>query len=163
MTQTQEEPVRDAAAVRVFPPLVPLGTILAGIGLGKLWPIDLGLASWAPRLTLIGVTILLIAVVVWVWALVVMGRSGQDPHTGKPTPRILDHGPYRFSRNPIYLQMVLVCLGFAVRQMNPWLLLLTPVAAWLLQKLVIVPEEDYLERKFGDAYLDYKRRVRRWI
>jgi len=163
MTKTQEEPGRDAAAVRIFPPIVPLATVLAGLGLGKVWPIDLGLAPVASALAWLGSAIILAALAAGVWSILVMKRSGQDPHPGKPTPRILDHGPYRFSRNPIYLQMVLVCLGFAVRKMNPWLLLLTPVAAWLLQKLVIVPEEEYHERKFGDAYLDYKRRVRRWM
>ena len=63
----------------------------------------------------------------------------------------------------MYLQMVLVCLGFAVALVNLWILLLTPICAWMLQRLAIVPEEKYLEGKFGDAYTEYKRKVRRWI
>ena len=59
--------------------------------------------------------------------------------------------------------MILVCIGVAVMLMNWWVLLLTPVAAWMLQRLAIAPEEAYLERKFGDGYLAYKRRVRRWL
>ena len=47
--------------------------------------------------------------------------------------------------------------------MNWWLLLLAPVCGWLLQRLAILPEEDYLERKFGESYLAYKDRVRRWL
>jgi len=63
----------------------------------------------------------------------------------------------------MYLQMVLVCIGLAVALMNLWILTLTPICAWLLQRLAILPEERYLERKFGETYLAYKRRVRRWL
>jgi protein-S-isoprenylcysteine O-methyltransferase Ste14 len=63
----------------------------------------------------------------------------------------------------MYLQMVIVCVGFSIMLGNAWILLLTPLCAWILQKWVIRPEEDYLERKFGNAYLRYKHRVRRWI
>ena len=63
----------------------------------------------------------------------------------------------------MYLQMVLVCVGVAVILMDVWILALTPVCAWLLQRFAILPEEAYLERKFGDAYLAYKSRVRRWL
>jgi protein-S-isoprenylcysteine O-methyltransferase Ste14 len=59
--------------------------------------------------------------------------------------------------------MVLVCVGVAVILMNWWILALTPVCGWLLQRFAILPEEAYLERKFGDTYLAYKRRVRRWL
>ena len=76
---------------------------------------------------------------------------------------ILARGPFRLSRNPMYLQMVLVCVGFAVVLSNLWILLLTPFCAWALQALAIIPEETYLEAKFGEAYLAYKRRVRRWL
>jgi len=76
---------------------------------------------------------------------------------------IVEHGPFRITRNPMYLQMVLICIGFAVMLMNAWILALTPVCAWVLQLFAILPEEAYLERKFGGAYLAYKSRVRRWL
>ena len=63
----------------------------------------------------------------------------------------------------MYLQMVLICIGLAVVLANWWVLVLTPVAGWLLQRFAILPEEAYLEHKFGEAYLAYKRRVRRWL
>ncbi len=63
----------------------------------------------------------------------------------------------------MYLQMVLICVGIAIILWNVWVLVLTLICAWVLQKFAIKPEETYLERKFGDAYLAYKRRVRRWI
>ena len=63
----------------------------------------------------------------------------------------------------MYLQMVLICIGLAVVLANWWVLVLTPVAGWLLQLFAILPKEAYLERKFGEAYLAYKGRVRRWL
>jgi protein-S-isoprenylcysteine O-methyltransferase Ste14 len=63
----------------------------------------------------------------------------------------------------MYLQLVLAILGLAILLGNLWLLVLTPVCAWVLLNYAILPEEDYLQRKFGEHYLAYKRRVRRWI
>jgi protein-S-isoprenylcysteine O-methyltransferase Ste14 len=74
-----------------------------------------------------------------------------------------DPRPFRFTRNPMYLQLVLACIGFAIVLTNIWILLLTPLSAWVLYRYAILPEERYLERKFGEKYLSYKRRVRRWL
>ena len=63
----------------------------------------------------------------------------------------------------MYLQLIVICVGIAIMLWNVWVLALTPLCAWLLQRLAIRPEEAYLERKFGEVYLDYRRRVRRWL
>ncbi len=153
----------DAAAVRVFPPLVPLATVLTGVGLDRLWPLDIGHAESAPSMAIAGAVIVVVGVLIALLAIVTLQRAGQDPNPSTPTPSIIDRGPFRFSRNPIYLAMVLFCLGFAIRRSNVWLLLLTPVAMWVLHAFVIVHEERYLERKFGDIYRAYQQRVRRWL
>ena len=72
-------------------------------------------------------------------------------------------GPYRFSRNPIYLSMILLHLGAGVWTKSLWFFVLAVLSVALLAWGVISREERYLERKFGDAYLSYKSRVRRWI
>jgi protein-S-isoprenylcysteine O-methyltransferase Ste14 len=156
---------RDAAAVRVFPPAIPLMTVLVGIGLNQLWPIDVPFALAArPERYWIGGAIAISAVLgLGLWSVVLVRRSGQSENPWKPTTQIIQNGPFRITRNPMYLQMVLVCLGFAVALVNLWILLLTPICAWLLQRLAIIPEEKYLEGKFGDAYTEYKRKVRRWV
>jgi protein-S-isoprenylcysteine O-methyltransferase Ste14 len=157
-------PNRDAAAVRVFPPAIPLVTILVGFGLQRLWPIpvELGVSDavryWTGGLIFVGAVLLLGG-----WSVLLMRRSGQSENPWKPTTEIIERGPYRFTRNPMYLQMVVACIGVAVAFANVWILLLVPVCAWALQVLAILPEESYLEAKFGAAYTDYKRRVRRWI
>ena len=155
---------RDAAAVRIFPPAVPLLTILLGVGLNRVWPIDPGFELPTPGRYWIGGSIAAGAVFgLGLWSVVLFRKSGQDENPWRPTPRIVERGPFRVTRNPMYLQMLLVCVGVAVILGNVWILVLTPIGGWLLQRLAILPEEAYLERKFGDAYLAYKLRVRRWL
>jgi protein-S-isoprenylcysteine O-methyltransferase Ste14 len=159
-----QEPQKDAAAVRVFPPAVPLLTVLAGLGLERLWPIGLDFATYTPIRYVLGGLIAGGAVLgLGLWSVLVMRRTGQSENPWKPTTEIVERGPFRLTRNPMYFQMVLVCIGVGVMLANPWILLLTPLCAGLLQRLAILPEERYLERKFGDAYLGYKQRVRRWL
>jgi len=154
----------DSASVRVFPPAVPLLTVLLGIGLDWLWPIDIGLGFLAPYRRWVGGLIIVASIaLLGAWSVFEMRRTGQSENPWKPTLSIVRGGPFRFTRNPMYLQMVLVCIGFAIALGNLWILLLTPLCAWILLRLAILPEEAYLERKFGDDYLAYTRRVRRWI
>lgn len=159
---TQQE--KDAANVRVFPPGVPLGAILVGIGLNRLWPLGFGSLLPAPLRYWLGGAIVAGAVLgLGLPSIIIFRRSGQNENPWKPTPAIVERGPFRFTRNPMYLQLVLVCLGVSVLLVNLWILLLTPLVAWMLHHYAIVPEEAYLERKFGEPYRAYKRRVRRWV
>lgn len=155
---------KDAAAVRVFPPGIPLAAILLGVALDWVWPIDLGFTIPRPERYWVGGAIVAGAVLgLGLWSVLLFRGGGQSENPWTPTPHIEERGPFRLSRNPMYLQMVVVCIGISILLMNWWVLALTPVAAWLLQRLAIRPEEAYLERKFGDAYRAYKRRVRRWL
>lgn len=155
---------RDAAAVRVLPPVIPLVAILVGVGLSRVWPLGVGFALPAPARYWLGGAIVVGAILgLGLWPVLLFRGSGQSVDPRKPTPSLVERGPYRFTRNPMYLQMVLACLGFAVILLNGWIMILTPVVAYLLQRLAIIPEEAYLERKFGGAYVAYTRRVRRWL
>ena len=153
---------RDAARVRVFPPGVPLLTVLAGVALERLWPLTMPIP--APHRWWAGWFIILAANLgLGLWSVIIFHRSGEDENPWKPTHSIVDRGPFRVSRNPMYLQMVLICIGFAIVFANGWILLLTPLCAAVLQRFAILPEERYLEQKFGEPYRAYMRRVRRWI
>lgn len=155
---------KDAAAVRIFPPGIPLLAILLGVGFNSVWPIDLGFSLPTPeRYWLGGVIVMGAFLGLGLWSVLLFRRGGQSENPWKPTPHIEERGPFRLTRNPMYLQMVLVCVGVGVILMNWWVLVLSPVAGCLLQRFAILPEEVYLERKFGEAYLAYKRRVRRWL
>jgi protein-S-isoprenylcysteine O-methyltransferase Ste14 len=155
---------KDAAEVHVFPPAIPLGTILLGIALNYLIPLGDRFTPVNQARYWVGALFVVGAILGLGWRSVRLLRgSGQSENPWKPTTEIIEQGPFRITRNPMYLQMVLVCVGVAIILWNVWILLLTPLCAWLLQRLVIAPEEAYLERKFGERYLAYKRRVRRWI
>ena len=158
------DPQKDAANVRFFPPGIPVLIIAVGIALDHSWPFNL--ATEVPDVVryILGGTIAGSALLILgAWSVIIMRRSGQSENPWKPTNRIIERGPFRISRNPMYLQMVIVCFGVAVGLMNGWLLVLTPFCGWLLYRLAIIPEERYLELKFGDSYLAYKKRVPRWI
>ena len=84
-----------------------------------------------------------------------------DPHGS--VSAVVTSGPYRFSRNPIYLGLVCLLIGFPFIFRTYWGLVLSPVFVILMNILVIQHEEAYLEKKFGETYTSYKSRVRRWL
>jgi protein-S-isoprenylcysteine O-methyltransferase Ste14 len=90
-------------------------------------------------------------------------RAGTDPIPFNPSTCIVAHGPYRFSRNPMYIGLAVLTVGIAFLVDCAWILLAVPIGLVVIDRLVITREERYLERKFGEEYLSYKRRVRRWI
>ena len=153
-----------AANVRIIPPLVPVGAILLGAVLEHFWPLRAVFELPAPSRVWVGAGLIALAVVVLgIWPVALFLRSGQNPEPWKPTPSLQLGGPFSLTRNPMYLMMVLVCLGSAIAAANLWILALTPVVGVILQQFAILPEEDYLEAKFGEDYRAYKRRVRRWL
>jgi protein-S-isoprenylcysteine O-methyltransferase Ste14 len=153
----------DHADVAVMPPLLFLGALLSGALLSYLVPIGPGLGS-ANRLAL---TVGLIFVVLG-FALVALSartfhRAGTSVIPSEPSTALVTTGPYRFTRNPIYIGFVLAYFGFAVVLTSLWvLLLLIPVLA-IMQRGVVVREEAYLARTFGDDYRKYQARVPRWL
>ncbi|MGD9080005.1 MAG: isoprenylcysteine carboxylmethyltransferase family protein [Desulfobacterales bacterium] len=84
-----------------------------------------------------------------------------DPN--RSTTQIVEDGPFRFSRNPMYLSLILVLFGFSVLFLSIWFFF-SAIGLWLLfDRIAVAPEEVYLEKKFGSRYTTYKTRVRRWI
>ena len=82
--------------------------------------------------------------------------------TDKPVPKLTTEGPFRLSRNPGYLSFVMIYAGIALLRNSLWAILLLPLVVMVMQREVIGREESYLERTFGEEYLTYKVRVRRW-
>ena len=90
-------------------------------------------------------------------------KAQTNTNTTKPTLAIVDVGPYRFSRNPMYLSYVVGYFGLGLLA-NSWpMLCVTIIFVYLMTRVIIVPEEDYLERRFGEKYLEYKSSRRRWV
>lgn len=155
---------KDGARVRVFPPAVPLIAIGLGILLEAYLPISSRFPVPSPARYVLGNGIVVLAVLfLGAWSVWLFRSSGQSENPWKPTTHLERRGPYRWTRNPMYLQMILICIGLSIALANWWILVLTPPAAWALLRFAIEPEEAYLETKFGDEYRRYKREVRRWF
>ncbi len=152
------------AAVRFPPPILPIVTIVAGLLLGRFWPLGGGYELPVPDRYVIGGAVAALAILVLViWPALLFKKTGQDPKPWTDTPEVVFDGPYRFTRNPMYLGMLVFCLGFAIILSEAWILVLTPLCAWLIYHLAIRHEEAYLDQKFGEPYRDYCRKVRRWL
>jgi protein-S-isoprenylcysteine O-methyltransferase Ste14 len=104
-----------------------------------------------------------LALVLFAWAIATMTRAGSNVPTSLPTTTIVETGPYRFTRNPIYLGMFLGLVGLAIAFDSLWLLAMLVPFAFLIRYGVVAREEAYLEGKFGDVYSHYRARVRRWL
>jgi protein-S-isoprenylcysteine O-methyltransferase Ste14 len=90
-------------------------------------------------------------------------RIGQDRNPNTPTPSIITSGVYRYSRNPAYVSLTAILLGIGLLLDNGWILLAAIPVVVVMHNGVILREEAYLERTFGDEYRNYKMRVRRWL
>ena len=97
----------------------------------------------------------------WAVGLFLNARTAINPY--QSTTRIVAWGPYRFTRNPMYLGFMFLLCGLALVQGNAWLLVMMLPLALFLRYGVIAREERYLEDKFGDSYRRYKGSVRRWL
>jgi len=153
-------PEEDRPGVPIAPPLLFVVPILASLAFE--WLVPTSFAHGASRWTL-GALIFVAGIALNVGGFVTEKRAGTDPIPFNPTTRIVAHGLYRFSRNPMYLGFALCTFGLAILVDSGWMLLALPIGLVLVDRIVITREERYLERKFGDEYLNYKRRVRRWL
>ncbi len=154
--------VRDADRpdILVFPPILLGGTMLLGFVLDSLHPVPLLPPVAAP---ILGVTLFVLSGALAYSAQRVLRRAGTNVSPNQPTLALVTDGPYRRTRNPLYLAGLGVCLGVAclVNGMAPFLLL-GPLAA-LLDWGIVRREERYLSAKFGETYRTYQKQVRRWL
>jgi protein-S-isoprenylcysteine O-methyltransferase Ste14 len=150
----------DHADVRIPPPLIYVAGFVLGLALERFFP-ELVLPKIPSRVAALLCIALGVTIAVWSVGLFHRERTSFVPI--KPTTTLVIYGPYRFTRNPMYLGLVCVYLGIALWFGIFWALILLPAVMALIQRYVIIREEQYLERKFGGAYLKYKADVRRWI
>ena len=146
--------------LRFPPPLLLLAVVAAAWCIDSLQPLPIrdGEHSWLGGAIVIGaaLTVALVALLQFFSA-----KTHVEPW--QPTTAIIQNGIYRYSRNPIYLAFCVSAVGMGLLLNSWWIVASAAPLLLLLQSLVIKREETYLELKFGDHYLDYKRRVRRWI
>jgi protein-S-isoprenylcysteine O-methyltransferase Ste14 len=148
--------------VRFPPPLVFVFAMLAGWLIqraGYVVPMPIGAT---PRLVVAG-ALALVGLALILPSQVLFRRSGQHPAPWKPSPSLIVQGPYRFSRNPMYASMLLLQMALGVAFDNPWIVLLSAPALMAVHYLAVLPEERYLQEKFGEEYRLYASRVRRYL
>jgi len=145
------------ARVRLPPPLVFAAAIATGVFL----PPRLGLPL-APRLLLGGI-IVIAGFVVGISAVGLFRKTGQDLRPWMPSPELIFHGLYRFSRNPMYVSMVVIACGIGLACDRAAVMLLALAALVVVHFTAVLPEERYLQEQFGETYSQYKSRVRRYL
>ena len=151
----------DAPAYRMWPPLALGVPLLAGLALTAALGDPVALAGRPAR---VAGTVLVVAFVLWNgWTMAVMASHRTSILPGGATNLVLQSGPFRLSRNPLYVGLVALDVGLALLTGSFWALLFVPVGIAALVWGAILPEERYLSAKFGAAYTAYRARVRRWL
>lgn len=150
----------DTSGVKTPPPLIYLAGLAIGFLLEWLWP-TVPLSDFLGAL--IGYALIALSLVLFAACLWEFYRARTPVDHGHATRTIIESGPFRFSRNPIYVSMTLLVIGIALVAGSLWVLLMAAPSAYVVHRFVILKEEAYLEARFGQQYLDYKARVRRWV
>ena len=151
---------QDNPGIRVPPPLIYLLPLLVGLLLDRRSHVP-----FLPRRAVrsLGWPLLGGGILLSMWFLQTMREADAPVRTDRPVPRLSTEGPFRYTRNPGYLSMAMIYAGIAVRRNALWAILFLPLVLYVTQREVIAREERYLERTFGEEYLAYKARVRRWV
>jgi protein-S-isoprenylcysteine O-methyltransferase Ste14 len=150
----------DRSGVRIPPPLIYIAGFLVGVALEVAFPIAALPLALALAAALVGI-------VIWLAldgaAMLHFQRARTSMVPMRPSTALVTSGPYRFTRNPMYLGMAVLYAALALALGVIWALAVLPLVILALDRLVIAREEPYLERKFGDQYRQYRGRVRRWL
>lgn len=141
------------------PPLVYFGLLVVGIVIGNFIPIPVPSSVLA---LIFGIPLALVGVYLLVNSLRAFARADTPPDF-RPVKAVVTGGPYRYTRNPIYISFSLIYAGVGVAFESLVALLLLSAAIVLIDRVIIPREEKYLEQRFGEEYLRYKAKVRRWI
>jgi len=150
----------DHPDVVIFPPLIPASVLIVMLLLHWFWPLQIAMTRVAFALGAI-LCVLGIGCVVWGGITLAKARTNVSPL--RPTTALVTDGPFRFTRNPLYVGGSALLLGVSFLIGTWWGVILLLPAMFVLHYGVILREEDYLEQKFGDSYATFKRSVRRYL
>jgi protein-S-isoprenylcysteine O-methyltransferase Ste14 len=162
MVAKMDPPEANRPSVIPWPPVLFAGSILAAVVLGRVHPLPWpGLDDLPARV--IGYGLGAAGLALMAWGFLTLQRAGTTVLPHKRVDRLVTEGAFAFRRNPIYMGEVLVLLSLAQVMGNIWMAIMAPLFAIAILRLAILPEERHLEARFGEAYLAYKARTRRWF
>ena len=159
MTEPSDHP-----DVIMFPPFIVLIALAAAVALE--WVIGLHFLppmAWSGWQLFVGLVLVLAAVALAGWAVRTFSSVGTNVSPHEPALHLAISGPYRFTRNPMYVGFVLLMIGVSLIFSLEWGIILAPVLALILHYGVVLREERYLTEKFGQPYRDFLGRTRRWL
>ena len=151
---------RDNPGVIALPPLLYGAAFLVVLALNWLLPLQIvkqTVALW------VGVALVVVGAGIGLWGQRTMRAAGTSVHPSEPTTAIVTRGPFRFSRNPLYVALTLLYVGLSLAVNTWWGLIALVPLLFTLHYGVVLREERYLERKFGDTYREYRVKVRRYL
>src|SRR5215216_1451530 len=151
----------DHAQIILNPFVIYFLLAFVAVLLQRFYPLPAILTSQVPRMLVAAIMVINLVIGLAAARGMLTAKTSLNPQ--RPTTALVLSGPFRFTRNPLYLGLTVFYAGLMLVFELTWGLLFLPIVVWLITVWVIVPEEKYLEQKFGTEYLHYKSRVRRWI
>lgn len=151
---------KDLPDVISFPPIVFISALGLGMLLNWLMP-SLWFSSGCLKIT--GGLLGFIGTTLCTWGAIALHRAGTNVRPNRPVTALVTEGPFRFTRNPLYIGLTSIYLGITLYTGALWPLATLLPALAVIHWRIVLREEQYLESRFGDSYRAYKARVRRWI
>jgi protein-S-isoprenylcysteine O-methyltransferase Ste14 len=151
---------KDNPGIITHPPVFYIAAVLISIGLNRLYALSLGDYEILETLAIV---IASASIIILVMATKLFKDNSQSPSVHATSVKIYTGGVYGYSRNPIYVGATSLLIAAALYFSNGWMLISVLPILYIMTNLVIIKEEVYLEEKFGQEYMDYKKKVRRWI
>jgi len=153
---------KDNPGVVIPPPIIYIAIFVASLFIQKLFPLDRNF-FYSEIAANLGIVLILSAVVFAAPAMIQFIRSKNPIVPVKSASSLQTNGIYSVTRNPMYMGLLLLYIGIGITKGNWWTIFMIPLVILIVQFYAIRREESYLERQFGEEYINYKKKVRRWI
>ncbi len=147
--------------VKIKPPLVFFGTVILSLILHFFIKLELFVTNHYR--IILGIFIISVSGIIQLNSLKIFKLNGRKPNPKLESKNLFISGPYRFTRNPMYLSLVLLQFGIGIIFNNIWMSLFSFMALVFVHFYAVLPEEKYLRNKFGEEYIKYTEKVRRYI
>ena len=160
---SETEAIRARPNTVPWPPIILLAAIIAGWLLTRLMPSLAGHFPFGEPQIWFGWLLVILAIAMDIWVLIIFRNHKTNIRPDRPAETLVTHGPFAWSRNPIYVGNVAIILGLALAKGSVWHLMLVPVVFLLIQELAIKREEAHIAVRFEKSWTEYAARVRRWL